>query len=60
MNTADFNHKDKHPVTKCDAQLQCVATPQLQKTVAEELKDEDMDIETLLKEQHAKKQDDLQ
>jgi hypothetical protein len=48
MTTADFNDKDKKPV-KCDAQLHCTAAPQLAKTVAEELKDEDKDLETLLK-----------
>ena len=48
MTTADFNDKDKKPV-KCDAELHCTAAPQLAKTVAEELKDEDKDLETLLK-----------
>ena len=48
MNTADFNDKDKQPM-KCDAELFCVAAPQLQKSVAEELKDKDKDLDTLLK-----------
>lgn len=60
MHTADFNHKDKRPVTKCDAELHCTAAPELQKAVADEIDNEDKDIETLLKEQHAQKQDDIQ
>jgi len=48
MTTADFNDKDKKPV-KCDAELHCTAAPQLAKTVAEELKDEDKDIIELVK-----------
>lgn len=48
MHTADFNDKDKRPV-KCDAELHCTAAPQLQKSIAEELKDEDKDIKDLIK-----------
>lgn len=48
MNTEDFNHKDLRPVMKCDAELNCTAAPQLAKAVAEELNDEDKDINKLL------------
>lgn len=48
MNTEDFNHKDLRPVMKCDAELNCTAAPQLAKAVAEELNDEDKDINQLL------------
>lgn len=48
MNTADFNGKDKRPVMKCDAELNCTAAPQLAKSVAKELNIEDEDLEQLL------------
>ena len=48
MNTADFNDKDKRPVMRCDAELNCTAAPQLAKAVAEELKDKDKDLTELL------------
>ena len=58
MNTADFNDKDKKPV-KCDAELHCTAAPQLAKAVAEELKDNDKDLNQILQElEYARKQDD--
>lgn len=49
MHTGKDNYKDLRPVMRCDAELHCTAAPQLAKSVAEELKDEDKDIMELVK-----------
>lgn len=48
MHTKKDNDKDLRPVTRCDAELNCTAAPQLAKTVAEELNIEDKDIMELV------------
>lgn len=49
MHTEKDNDKDLRHVMRCDAELHCTAAPQLAKTVAEELDNQDEDIMELVK-----------